>query len=245
MNYTLSKSTDTASDGQDFVENASLPDNSYNPAAELGPSNFDRRHAFTWFFTYNLGKTEGRGFFSGWALNGVVTLMSGQPYNVNTNFEGDFNGADEFIVRPDLVGDPYAGTGGLNILNLAAFAAPCTPDGAGGCAGGKHFGNLPRNAFVGPSYKDVDLSLVKNVSLGKRTRLQLRLDAFNIFNHPNFTNPTLPSFLVDFLQNGINPVNNHGIGFLQPTTTPDVGSGNPFLGGGGPRNIQLAARVSF
>jgi hypothetical protein len=53
-----------------------------------------------------------------------------------------------------------------------------------------------------------------------------------------------PNFGVDFLANGIDATG-RGIGFLPITTTPDVGTGNPFLGGGGSRNIQLAVRLSF
>ena len=68
---------------------------------------------------------------------------------------------------------------------------------------------------------------------------------FNVFNHTNFTNPLLPNFAIDFLQNGIDPATNRGIGFLPLTATPDVAGGNPFLGGGGPRAFQLAARVTF
>ena len=71
------------------------------------------------------------------------------------------------------------------------------------------------------------------------------MDVFNVLNHPNFANPLLPNFAVDFLQNGIDPASNRGVGYLPLTATPDVGSGNPFLGGGGPRAIQLSARVSF
>ncbi len=50
---------------------------------------------------------------------------------------------------------------------------------------------------------------------------------------------------MDFLQNGIDPATNRGVGFLPLTATVDVGGGNPFLAGGGPRAFQLAARVSF
>ena len=246
MNYTLSKSIDNASDGQDYVPQASQPDDSTHPNREEGPSNFDQRHRFTWYFTYEIGQARGQGFKSGWSINGIVTLASGMPYNPVFYFTGpNYNGSGEYFGRGDIVGDPYAGTGDPSrFLNLSAFQAPCNPDGQGGCAGGEHFGNQTRNEFYGPSYKNVDLSLVKNTPIG-RTVLQFRVDCFNIFNHPNFSNPVLPNFFVDFTQNGVNPVNNRGQGFLPLTATPDVGSGNPFLGGGGPRTFQLAARITF
>ena len=75
--------------------------------------------------------------------------------------------------------------------------------------------------------------------------MQLRADFFNIFNHPNFANPLLPSFNVLFDNNGIDPSTGHGTGFFPLTVTPDVAAQNPFLGGGGPRDIQLAVRLTF
>jgi hypothetical protein len=249
INYTLATSMDTASDGQDYVPNAAQPDDSRNPEAEWAPSNFDARHRFTWVFTWDITPSAagtGRALKSGWSINGVVTLASGQPINVNYLFEEDFNGSGEFFGRPDLVGDPFRDAGGPDrFLNLSAFAAPCAPDGAGGCNGGQHFGNLKRNAFYGPSFHNADLSLVKTTPMGGRAKLQVRLDVFNVFNHPSFANPMLPNFAIDFLQNGIDPATNRGVGFLPITATPDVAAGNPFLGGGGPRALQLAARVSF
>jgi hypothetical protein len=86
---------------------------------------------------------------------------------------------------------------------------------------------------------------VKNDRLGARVQMQLRVDVFNVLNRANFSNPLLPSFGVDFLGNGIDPATGRGVGFLPLTATPDVGIGNPFLGGGGPRNVQLAARFTF
>jgi hypothetical protein len=161
-------------------------------------------------------------------------------------YEDDYNGSGQFFGRPDVVGNPLSGTATPDrFLDLRAFQAPCSPNGEGGCAGGQHFGNLGRNAFDGPGYSNIDLSLVKNTKLGERLRLQLRVDVFNVFNHPNFANPLLPNYAVDFLQNGIDPATNRGVGFLPLTATVDVGGGNPFLGGGGPRTFQLAARVSF
>jgi hypothetical protein len=246
MNYTLSKSVDNASDGQDQVPNASQPDDSTHPQNEMGPSNFDSRHRFTWYFTWEIPH-QGGGLLSGWSVNGIATYASGMPFNPVFYFTGpNFNGSGEFFGRGDIVGDPYAGTGGpSNFLNLSAFQAPCTPNGSGGCNGGQHFGNQTRNSFYGPSYKNFDLSIVKNTKVGGRATLQLRVDIFNVFNHPNFSNPVLPNFFVDFTQNGLDPATNRGTGFLPLTATPDVGSGNPFLGGGGPRTFQLAARMSF
>ena len=117
------------------------------------------------------------------------------PFNVNYLFEDDFNGSGEYFGRPDPRRRSVRGHDGPDkFLNLSAFAAPCTPNGEGGCAGGQHFGNLSRNAFTAPGYHNVDLSLVKNTRLGDRRALQVRLDTFNVFNHANFANPLLPNF---------------------------------------------------
>jgi outer membrane receptor protein involved in Fe transport len=246
LNYGWSHSIDTASDGQDYVPHAAQPDDSTEPGRERADSNFDVRHRLVWYFSWEIGDTAGNGPLSGWSLNGIVTLASGMPFNVVYLYEDDYNGSGQFFGRPDVVGNPLAGTATPDrFLDLSAFQAPCTPNGDGGCAGGQHFGNLGRNAFDGPGYQNVDLSLVKNTKLGERLRLQLRVDVFNVLNHPNFANPLLPNYAVDFLQNGIDPATNRGVGFLPLTATVDVGGGNPFLGGGGPRAFQLAARVSF
>lgn len=249
VNYTWSHSIDNASDGQDYVPNATQPDNSLRPDLERASSNFDMRQKLSWNFTYkfqDLGSNKWLG--KGWSIDGVLALAAGQPFNVNYLFEGDFNGSGEFFGRPDLVGNPFAGTSTPNsFMNLSAFQVPCTFNGDPnnpGCNGGQHFGNLGRNAFVGPNYKNFDFSLVKDTTITEHVTMQLRIDAFNLFNHPNFANPLWPNFGVDFAQNGLDATG-HGTGFLPLTVTPDVGTGNPFLGGGGSRNLQLAARFSF
>jgi hypothetical protein len=246
VNYTWSHSIDNASDGQDFVPNASQPDNSFAPNRERANSNFDMRHHFTWTYNYQLPAfKKWHAVTSGWGVDGVLTMNSGQPFNVNYLFEGNFNGSGEFFGRPDLVGNPFAGVHAPGqFLNLSAFQVPCTLVGGNCVAGTQHFGNLGRNAFVGPAFKNFDFSLVKNNTLTERLKMQFRVDMFNLFNHVNFANPLWPNFLVDFAQNGLTPTG-QGQGFLPITATSDVGVGDPFLGSGGPRNIQLAVRFTF
>jgi hypothetical protein len=82
------------------------------------------------------------------------------------------------------------------------------------------------------------------MKITERVAMQLRLDVFNVFNHPNFANPLLPTHSVNWMQNGID-ANGRGQGFLPLTATPDVAAGNPYLGGGGPRNLEVGVRLKF
>jgi hypothetical protein len=91
----------------------------------------------------------------------------------------------------------------------------------------------------------VDLSLTKTYRLREAVKATQRLDAYNVFNHPNFSNPLLPYFGVDFLGGSLPDARGRGTGSIPILTTPDVGSGNPYLGGGGPRNLQVGIRVAF
>jgi Carboxypeptidase regulatory-like domain/TonB-dependent Receptor Plug Domain len=252
INYTWSHSIDNASDGQDYVANATQPENSHRTDLEKANSNFDNRHRFVWSFGYeipNFAKSHPR-IGDGWQLNGILTLKSGSPFHVNL-FD-DYNGSGEFFPRPDLVGDPYAGTSGHErFLNLEAFKVPCTLDpggdgSAGSCLPGtQHFGSLGRNSLIGPDYRNFDFSIFKVTPITEQVKVELRAEFFNIFNHPNFSSPLLPGFSADASFNGIDSVTGRGQGFLPITVTPDVGIGNPFLGGGGPRNIQFALRLLF
>ncbi|HEU4933555.1 MAG TPA: TonB-dependent receptor [Pyrinomonadaceae bacterium] len=251
VNYTWSHSIDNASDGQDYVANATQPDNSHCTKCEKANSNFDSRHRFVVSASYalpNFLESHPR-LGKGWQLNGVVTVRTGNPFHL-TLFD-DYNNTGEFFPRPDVVGDPYAGTSSPDrFINLSAFKVPCTLDPAGdgsaaSCIPGTwHFGSLGRNALRGPGYHNVDFSIFKDTDITEKLRIQFRAEIFNIFNHPNFSNPLLPSFAAD-MTSSIDPVTGRGTGFLPITVTPDVGIGNPFMGGGGPRNIQLAMKLIF
>jgi hypothetical protein len=272
LNYTWSHSIDDASDGEDYVPNASQPDNSqalirYN----RGNSNFDVRNRFVWNFIYQLPNSKDSRFKlirNGWGVNGIVTLQAGQPFHLNYNFEDDYNGSGEYFGRPDVVGPiVYHQRDPNNFLRLSSFAVPCTlaqGTGAGNCQminpstgaictgqavgpnciNSMHFGNLGRNSLLGPNFRQVDFSIFKDTHLTERLMMQLRFEAYNLFNHPNFSNPYLPLFIADAAQQGFN-ANGTSAGAYHLTATGDVGIGYPFLGSGGPRGLQIAAKFSF
>ncbi len=252
VNYTWAHSIDNASDGQDYVPNASQPDNSWCTACERGNSNFDVRDRITWLLDYPLPKTALTGFagavVNGWEISSVTTYQTGQPFTLT--IYDNHNGSGEYFERPDVVGNPYAGTSTPdNFINTSAFAVPCTLNGSGGTGasacipGTQHFGNLGRNALTGPGYFNLDMSLAKNFRLTEKASLQFRAEAYNLPNHPNFASPLLPNF--GAILSSFDPNTGHAMGAFPLTVTGDVGVGNPFLGGGGPRNLQLALKLSF
>ncbi len=264
VNYVWSKSLDNSSDGEDFIPNAAQPQNSTAPKLEYGPSSFNVPQRFVWVAGYELPKRGGNlaRLKDGWGFNSSVNLQSGQPFTLNYNAEDDYSGGGDGYDRPDVVGPvTYDKSNPANFLQLSSFAMPCTNNGsysgfASDCvAGTRHYGDLGRNALSGPTYKQWDFAIYKNTALTERMNLQIRADFFNILNHPNFANPVLPAFIADPAVNistacgcGFAPPSNSrevGNGAYQITATGDVGIGNPFLGGGGPRGIQLAAKFSF
>jgi Carboxypeptidase regulatory-like domain/TonB-dependent Receptor Plug Domain len=266
VNFVWSHSIDNASDSEDFIPNAAQPNNSLAPNLERGNSNFDIRRRFSWNFGYELPKMGGSmaKLKNGWGLDGVVNLQDGQPFQLNYNFEGDYSGSGEGFDRPDVVGPIRYGKAPFNFLDLTSFQVPCTfgnttapvnsdgsaTTGDSNClAGTRHFGNLGRNSLRGPAFKELNLSIFKNTLLTERVTLQLRAEFFNVFNHPNYANPNLPNFITDPASAGIGTITSatpgRGLGPLALTATGDVGIGNPFLGGGGPRGTQFALKIIF
>jgi outer membrane receptor protein involved in Fe transport len=272
VNYVYSKSLDNSSDGEDFEPNAAQPNDSTQPWLEYGPSNFNIPHRFTWNFGYDFPTMGGshQKLKNGWGLNSILTLQSGQPFHLNYNFWDDYSGSGNAFDRPDVVGpivynkhDPF------NYLDLSSFAIPCTVNVsvassfASDCTiGTRHYGNMGRNSLSGPTFKEWNFSFYKKTAITERLTMKLGVDFFNILNHPNFANPLLPAFIADaggtvpssncdsgggpgscnFKIAGNREVSN---GPLRITATGDVGIGNPFIGGGGPRGIQLSAVFKF
>ncbi|PYX84324.1 MAG: TonB-dependent receptor, partial [Acidobacteria bacterium] len=197
------------------------------PRLDYGSGDFDTRHNFTAFWTYDIpGSSHGPKILThGWQLSSLLTFHGGQPFNFNAGTQ-----------RPklNLVQDPFQGVshtfnlkqfGGEPWVNPAAF---CTP-GDVACPGTSDpMGNVSRNAFYGPGFADVDLSVIKNITLTERFRLQLRAEMFNIFNRIN-------------LATGAGSVGGNGV---VGDTIGDF-NGAPGLGPGEPFNLQLAAKIIF
>jgi hypothetical protein len=253
--YTFSKSLDDASDGIDYnFATVAFPQNSYNLAADRGPSNFDTRHRFTAAFTYQVPRLPGpRRLGDGWELNTILTAQSGRPVPiVNSNDTSgasfdQFPSPSNFHQRPDLIpgvnpinSNWESAPDVIGYLNGNAFAQPLDATGANPQGS---FGDLGRNAIYGPRFWSMDFALSKDTRIFERLDLQLRAEFFNIFNHPNFA---LPNFFVNPVFNSDGSVNS-GVSPNQGliTQTPDQAQTNPGLGGGGPRVIQLAAKFRF
>jgi hypothetical protein len=262
-NFVWSHSIDTASDLEDFEPNEAQPTNSTNPAGDKGNSSFDIRRRFTWNFVYQFPKAGGsmQRLKNGWGLDGILSLQDGQPWHLNYEFEGDYSGAGEGFDRPDEIATPqYNSSNPAEYLNLSSFAAPCTfgnttaasSNGDSNCLSGtRHFGSEGRNSLHGPSFKEFNFSVFKDTAITERLNMTLRAEFFNLLNHPNFCNPFLPGFIADIgAPNATNSAGAYTGGYTSNSYFPieatgDVGIGNPFLGGGGPRGVQFAAIFKF
>ena len=264
VNFAWSRSMDNSSDGEDFEPNAAQPNDSNNPQLEYGPSNFNIPRRLTWNFSYALPKMGGdwQRLKNGWGIDSVVNLQDGQPFQLNYNFEheDDYSGGGSGFDRPDVVGPiTYDAKNPYNYLQLSSFAIPCTITAAAQLAptgtdqdcvpGTRHYGNEGRDSLHGPSFKEWNFAIYKNTAITERFNMQFRADFFNLPNHPNFANPFLPSYIADAGIAGyaVNPSTGREVGGgpYPISATGDVGIGNPFIGGGGPRGIQLAIKFTF
>lgn len=216
--YTFSKSLDDASGAGGF--HGGPVEDSRNLRRDYGRSDFDIRHRFTVSYAWRVPAPRGvpgwlHALAANWQVNGITTLQTGGPINITLPF--DNSGTGEFRDRPNLVGNPHVPFNPLGpYLNPAAFAQPAAGT----------YGNLGRNVFSGPGLNDFDMSFVKSQHISREWLLRLRAEFFNIWNHPNFANPSTT----------------FGSGF-RLTSTPD--SFNPYFGNGSPRNIQLVAELVF
>ena len=192
-NWTWSHSIDDASDPGTTLNETNLPQNVYDLSTEKASSSFDHRQRLVISAVYQLplaAHSTGitRALLSQWQIAGNFAAQSGAPFTVNIPTDQANIGAGP-AQRPNLVGNPNAGPKtSQKWFNTAAFASPALYT----------FGNAPRNAVIGPGLQQLDLSLQKDISLSEATTLQLRAEAFNLFNHPNFNIPNRTAFTANF-----------------------------------------------
>jgi hypothetical protein len=187
-------------------------------ADERGRTSADRTHVFTlsgvWKVDYLKDSTSvARWLARDWTLSAIVTLQSGTPLTIGAGSDRNLDGVTND--RADLVGNPELDHGRPRDeliegwFNVAAFATPLL--GTNGSAG--------RSIVDGPGYRNVDFGLFRDVRLGEKSMFQVRIEATNVFNIVNLSNP--------------------GTNLAAPATFGKIRSARNM------RQIQLGARVSF
>jgi hypothetical protein len=159
-----------------------------------------------------------RALLEDWQINLIATHNSGTPFTVsdstNVSLQANSPPISGFAAsRPDLVGDPNAGPHTVEAwISRDAFKRLDPQTQAG------QFGNAGRNIARAPGSTNIDLSLVRNISFSGAARLQLRVESFNVLNHPNFGLP------------------------VADLNSPNFGR---IFSAGPPRLMQFAAKIMF
>jgi hypothetical protein len=201
-NHTWSKCL-SLSDAQGDTAGNSFQ-NPRNPALDYGPCGSDYRNIenIVLIATSKFPLTGFKAILANnWIFAPLVHIQSGAPFNVTSGQDNSFTsiGSD----RPNLVSGTsvYTGTkiqsvGAANrqYLNTGAFAqvtAGCpTPLSPATCSGYGTYGNIRRNSFRGPSSYQFDAQISRIFPIHESLTATLRLEAFNVLNHPNFSNPS-------------------------------------------------------
>lgn len=245
LNYTWSKMLDDQdSSGWGSRDGGQVYQSAYDPRLNYSLSNFDIPQMFKGSLVYDLPFGKGRTFVNsnsildfvigGWQLGSTFVLESGTPFTPvvgTTNNSGALSGN----WYPDLIGNPNISNPSVSQwFNTCIISSPSAPN-PGNCPWAVPFpgtfGTAGRNILRGPGIEDVDLSLGKNFHFPlphETGNLQIRFDAENALNHPNFDLPNA----------------NLGVGGAG-TITGTTGNYNSTNNTFGQRLIQLGARLSF
>jgi hypothetical protein len=240
-NYTYSKSLDTGLSNQN---NAGFYQNSFYPDVQYGRSIFDRQHVLNANFVYELPAGKGHrlsfrnGFdrlIGGWFVAGIVTAWSGVPLIVSDssgnqtwgNAPPGLAGASGAIQTGAVstgLNAPISGTGFNFFSNNKADITNFRPvllssDGRDGRS----------TPITGLPYKNVDMSVSKETRINERFSTKFAADFFNLFNHPNFANPS---------QANLNITNPNTFGTINSSYLPPNRVNSA-------RWIQLSIRVEF
>jgi hypothetical protein len=156
-------------------------------AREKGDALFDARHRFVLSFGYELPRLDDRGaatrlILGGWQANGIIQGQTGFPLTV---IEPTNVALTSLTNRPNMTCDPNEGGARTTTqwFNTSCFQRLTLAANAG------QVGNEARNVVHGPGFNRTDVSLFKNFALGSSQQLQLRVEAFNVFNQERFGQP--------------------------------------------------------
>jgi hypothetical protein len=181
--YTWSHTLDVSSDSN----NSGAPMNPYNWRLDYGNANWDIRHRFVANYIYELpffryAKGALHTALGGWQLNGITTMQSGLPFNVSISTD-TANTSAGGTYRPNLVAKPSSNCGGGHLtgcITASAFAVPAQYT----------YGAAGRNLLHGPALFNTDLSIAKSFPVTERIKFQFRAESFNLWNAPQFNNPS-------------------------------------------------------
>jgi hypothetical protein len=212
----------------------------FNPNADRGNSDFDQRQNLVLFSYWNLPSPFAASkpgiLLRDWTFAELAAFRSGLPYTVygvSNAIPGQGliinNRANIVEGNQTVFANPPAVAGGVQLLNPAAFSEPAAGT----------LGTSGRNAFTGPGFYSLDLSLARSFHLpwlGDSGRLRVRADAYNVLNHSNlgnpnaqFTDPLSPAF-------GVATYGRQGFQSGFPAVSPLNET---------PRQIQLSVKVEF
>jgi hypothetical protein len=191
--YTFAKSIDDGSGIRTLGSDQLKPQDGTCVSCERGLSIFDTRHRFVSSVLYALPVGKGRKYLThglassligGWELSSIWTMSTGFPLNISAG--KDQSNTGHGYDRPNNVPGANANLDSSKRstsewFDIQAFALQ--PFGT--------YGTLGRNTVTGPGIFDVDFSTLKNFNFTERIYMQLRVEAFNVLNHPNFGDPNL------------------------------------------------------
>jgi hypothetical protein len=195
---------------------------SYDRRREYGPLGFDRKHALTLDWVYDLPRFNNahpvsRYVLGGWQFAGIYRYWTGTPFTITSNGNpGTLGGG----VRADYMGGEIYTKTRDEWFNPLAFARPAEGT----------LGNLGKNTVRGPATNQWDLSLYKNTKITERVTVQFRAETFNTFNHTQFA----------AFNTGISAPNPS-----TPVTQATRGQSGVVTDTRDPRNIQLALKLLF
>jgi hypothetical protein len=247
--YTFSKTMTTANRDEDWQD-------AFNPAQyDYRLAEWDRPHVFVFNYVYDLPKVTKHlggpkwlGYLTDdYQLSGITTFESGAPVDpgiywspamtISGTYNAWWTNYNRAYIYPIITKDPNHSVG-TSKWDPSAFQAPNIGVPVG----------VSRSNLRGGGMQNWDMSLFKNIKLGSEQRyIQLRAEAFNIFNHPNFQNVNL-NWSVN-PPTGTTPatltINTRPSGNTDPVGTYFGEYNSQYSGSGGPRVLQLGAKIYF